>query len=300
MTSDATIHCLPLDILYVVVDRGLSQARYERFGPDSWWLGQPAVDFVVRFSHVCRRWRDFTLATPAFWTRVYFIQHTDMEYKRQVEWIRRSQSALLDIRVDPVPKRRAALSKFPSRIGETLCPHALRWRNLTAMGLSWDFVCPPFQGRGSGSQLPFLESLRWNYSRNAPPSDLTLKSIRDGAPRLETIVIAGEVGIPAVRQLVGCGTSLRRLAVMIGPPSLMEACHQLCCMLPEMASLAELVLYDASDPEFRQAGGGYLPPANRVSLPITSLLARFHVLEFIMDYYDFPALKRVSVIAEPV
>ncbi|THH16863.1 hypothetical protein EW146_g3834 [Bondarzewia mesenterica] len=137
----SSVHLLPVELLSRIFVFGF-QSAVDLDHPFKRAAFEPALNFEVLVSHVCRHWRQVALNTPSLWTNIRMRKPSHLE--RSTEFIRRSRTKLLDILIDTV-----AMSDHVE--GHTLCkhefhpaydiidPHSERWHSLVLKVA--DLVC---------------------------------------------------------------------------------------------------------------------------------------------------------------
>ncbi|KAJ7188833.1 hypothetical protein C8R46DRAFT_30843 [Mycena filopes] len=109
-------------------------------------------------THICRRWREVALGSPALWRAVDFhLDHGEIGVYKQVEiasiWLERSCSRPLSIQI-----RSNYYEPELSPLIEALAPHRARWEHLI---ISLEETPYPREVEALSGPTPLLRSLLW-------------------------------------------------------------------------------------------------------------------------------------------
>ncbi|KAL0058780.1 hypothetical protein AAF712_014517 [Marasmius tenuissimus] len=165
-TSDGVaVHRLPNELLTLIFEQGSCFASRRMLEPKYPLMPvQPVntISFMLTVLHVCHRWREVAIHTPALWTSLLVSRPRSTEppelskdYSKPMDWvakaIKRSQNLPLDITID-------CTNISPAPIIKQLIPESHRWRSLSIMIPSPQSLPAVLSNLGE-VDVPMLESL---------------------------------------------------------------------------------------------------------------------------------------------
>ncbi|KAL0569262.1 hypothetical protein V5O48_012705 [Marasmius crinis-equi] len=140
-TSDTVaVHRLPNELLTLIFEQGSCFASGRMLEPKYPLMPvQPVntISFMLTVLHVCHRWREVAIHTPALWTSLLVSRSRSIELpevvkdcSKPMDWVakalKRSQNLPLDITID-------CTNISPTPVIKQLIPESHRWRSLSIM-----------------------------------------------------------------------------------------------------------------------------------------------------------------------
>lgn len=174
--ATASIIDLPYDILYIIFTFCWDK-KYPR----------KQLSFPTIASHVCRRWREYALETPAFWARIDFRNYSLHLDKHQI-WLKRSKGHPLDIVLRGFLFYQRSV-KTIKEIMRLIVPYNDRWRTLSMFLLPEKIIRVIFD-RLLEIPMPMLTKLEVVHT----PSPVSIKwrfrpFLYGGAPQLQYMTL---------------------------------------------------------------------------------------------------------------
>ncbi|KAG9015680.1 hypothetical protein FRB90_004469 [Tulasnella sp. 427] len=232
-TPFALINRIPFDIFQII----FTLCSDDRMG----------VTFQIQASHVCRIWREYTLAMPLLWNHLR-VNHAVPRWDWLIAQLERSGQAPLDISINVISFRQSAIPHM-RKLLRLLLPHLSRWRSLHLENLPhkvkrilWDAVrgksapllvqirmttgsewwrsshrsCS-WNARGILDGFKQLEDVRWSCMRTSFKSVPTFKNLRKLKIQSGTLTIPYIPFIHLVRQILLDSLALESLEIQHGP-----------------------------------------------------------------------------------
>lgn len=289
-----SINDLPYDILYTIFC-----LCWDKMHP------RTQLSFPTIASHVCRRWRDYALDTPTFWSSLNFEGYP-LRLEKYQNWLGRSKDCPLDIALSGSPASRSAFKqrsiKTIKEILRLIVPCSNRWRTLKLSFVGGKVIRVVFD-RLLDIPMPSLTKLEVMGGYYAPfhrPGHSKWRFrpfLRGGAPNIRSMVIDR---LPC-DYIDSRFTGLRVLEVCDAPsrdqmPSVVALkVHYLLSRLPQLHSLRiRFFGYYAryTDRNDAQTLGSYIaPPATHNSLEELSITARPSIRNAVIMSLVLPGVR---------
>ncbi|KAG9046069.1 hypothetical protein FS837_005145 [Tulasnella sp. UAMH 9824] len=174
--ATASINDLPYDILYIIFTLCWNKIYSRKQG-----------SFPTIASHVCRRWREYALDTPAFWARLDFRNYSLHLEKYQI-WLERSKGHPLDILLGGFLFYQRGI-KTIKEIMRLIVPYTNRWRTLR-MFLLPDKIARIIFDRLLKIAMPMLIKLEVVHNPSPTPTKWRFRPfLFGGAPRLQYMTL---------------------------------------------------------------------------------------------------------------
>ncbi|EMD39952.1 hypothetical protein CERSUDRAFT_112189 [Gelatoporia subvermispora B] len=172
-----------------------------------------SMEFEILVSHVCHRWREVALDTPALWTTIDFEEAEP--FPKSKAYLERSKGAPLAISIDCCEDEdddedeagddEEQLERHPElerlkKIAEIIIPHVWHWRTFELMVSDYRIMHLALAQLGRCPSAPMLEGLLlYHYDDNDDIEEFPFQHLREqnfvlfnnNAPKLTHVVLWG-------------------------------------------------------------------------------------------------------------
>lgn len=279
---------LPYDVFYLIVMHGLASGTADCF-------------FVVKISHVCRRWRSLALETPTFWSRIPFQKRGNGRFEKQLAWLKRTGNALLDITlIGQAFANRKSRPKTTTRILSILRPHLPRWRSFRMLGMPVDAV-QAFCDNLLNASAPNLQMLVVSVVREGGSrSNATwrFRTFQGGTPDLKTLAL---IGVRVDLSWVSQGNKIRRFMIQRDTFDVdaVVAASQLHRLIARSPNVENLAVDNGPSASLPQHPAEHENPDNAPHLVTSESLVRLHApalwVEHLLTSTRMPNLQELPV-----